>query len=52
MATGGSPIKIPCENEYLPDKQNAPDFDDDTLRGKLGSTLALVIVRTVSVSRM
>nr|XP_058960864.1 tetratricopeptide repeat protein 28-like [Pocillopora verrucosa] len=32
MATGGSPIKIPCENEDLPDKQNAPDFDDDTLR--------------------
>ena len=51
MATGGRPIKVPCEN----DKENAPDFDEDTLRGELGSTSASVIVRTISmrsVSRM
>ena len=55
MATGRSPIKVPCENEDLPEKENAPDFDEDALRGKLGSTSALVIVRTISiwsVSRM
>ena len=55
MATGRSPIKVPCENEDLPEKENAPDFDEDTLRGKLGSTSALVIFRTISiqsVSRM
>ena len=55
MATGRSSIKVPCENEDLPDRENAPDFDEDTLRGKLGSTSALVIVRTISiqsVSRM
>ena len=55
MATGRSPIKVPCENEDLPDKENAPDFDEDTLRGELGSTSASVIVRTISirsVSRM
>ena len=53
MATGRSPIKVPCENEDLPDKENAPDFDEDTLQGKLGSTWASV--RTISipsVSRM
>ena len=55
MATGRSPIKVPCENEDLPDKEIASDFDKDTLRGELGSTLASVIVRTISirsVSRM
>ena len=45
MATGGRPIKVPCEN----DKENAPDFDEDTLRGELGSTSASVIVRTISI---
>ena len=55
MATERSSIKVPCENEDLPDKENAPDFDEDTLRGELGSTSASVIVRTISsgsVSRM
>ena len=55
MATGRSSIKVPCENEDLPDRENAPDFDEDTLRGEQGSTLASVIVRTISsgsVSRM
>ena len=55
MATGRSSIKVPCENEDLPDKENAPDFDEDTLRGELGSTSASVIVRAISipsVSRM
>ncbi|CAH3169397.1 unnamed protein product [Pocillopora meandrina] len=32
MATGRSSIKVPCENEDLPDKENAPNFDEDTLR--------------------
>nr|XP_058946209.1 tetratricopeptide repeat protein 28-like [Pocillopora verrucosa] len=32
MAKEGSPIKVPSENEDLPDKENAPDFDEDTLR--------------------
>nr|XP_058960865.1 tetratricopeptide repeat protein 4-like [Pocillopora verrucosa] len=32
MATERSSIKVPCENEDLPDKENAPDFDEDTLR--------------------
>ena len=49
MATERSPIKVPCENEDLPDKENAPDFDEDTLRGELGSTSASVIVRTISI---
>ena len=49
MATGRSSIKVPCENEDLPDKENAPNFDEDTLRGKLGSTSASVIVRTISI---
>ena len=35
MATEISSIKVPCENEDLPDKENAPDFDEDTLRGEL-----------------
>ena len=35
MATGRSPIKVPFENEDLPDKENAPDFDEDTLRAIL-----------------
>ena len=55
MATGRSSIKVPCENEDLPDRENAPDFDEDTLRGEQGSTSASVIVRTISsgsVSRM
>ena len=55
MATRRSPIKVPCEIEDLPDRENAPDFDEDTLQGKLGSTWASVIVRTISipsVSRM
>ena len=55
MATGRRSVKVPCENEDLPDKENAPDFDEDTLRGKLGSTSASVIVREISigsVSRM
>ena len=55
MATGRSSIKVPCENEDLPDRENASDFDEDTLRGELGSTSASVIVRTISiqsVSRM
>ena len=49
MVTGRGPIKD------LPDKDNAPDFDEDTLRGELGSTSASVIVGTISipiVSRM
>ena len=41
MATGRSPIKVPCENEDLLAKENTPDFDEDTLRGKLGLTLEL-----------
>ena len=49
MATGRSSIKVPCENEDLPDKENAPNFDEDTLRGELGSTSASVIVRTISI---
>ena len=49
MATGRSSIKVPCENEDLPDKENAPDFDEDTLRGGLGSASASVIVRTISI---
>ena len=55
MATGRSSIKVPCENEDLPDRENAPDFDEDTLRGEQGSTSASVIVTTISsgsVSRM
>ncbi|CAH3129319.1 unnamed protein product [Pocillopora meandrina] len=32
MAKERSPIKVPSENEDLPDKENAPDFDEDTLR--------------------
>ena len=55
MATGRSSIKVPCENEDLPDRENAPNFDEDTLRGELGSTSASIVVRTISirsVSRM
>ena len=55
MATERSSIKVPCENEDLPDKENAPNFDEDTLQGELGSTSASVIIRTISirsVSRM
>ena len=36
MATEGSPIKVPCEKEDIPDKENAPDFDKDSLQGELG----------------
>ena len=50
MATARSPIKMPCENEDLPDKENAPDFDEDTLQGELCSTSASVIVETISIS--
>ena len=50
MATERSSIKVPCENEDLPDKENAPDFDEDTLRGELGSTSASVIVRISSIT--
>ena len=46
MAKERSPIKVPSENEDLPDKENAPDFDEDTLRGELGSTLASVTVKS------
>ena len=35
MATESSPITVPCEKEDLPDEENAPDFDEDTLRGEL-----------------
>ena len=49
MAAEKSPIKVPCEKEDLPDQENAPDFDEDTLGGELGSTSALVIDRTISI---
>ena len=49
MATGRSPIKVSCENEDLFSKENAPDFDEDTLRGKSGSNLASAINRTFSI---
>ena len=49
MATERSPIKVPCENEDLPDKENAPDFDEDNLQGELGSTSASVIASTFSI---
>ena len=53
MATTRSPIKVPCENEdLLPDKENAPDFDKDTLQGELGSTSTLVIVSTISIPQV
>ena len=45
MAKERSPIKVPSENEDLPNKENAPDFDEDTLRGELGSTLAWVTLK-------
>ena len=38
MATARSPIKVPSENEDLPEKENAPEFDEDTLKGDLRST--------------
>ena len=46
MATERSPIKVPCENEDLAEKENAPDFDEDTLQGELCWASAWVIVRT------
>ena len=49
MATGGSPVKVLYETEDLPDQENAPDFDEDTLRGELGSTLAWVTVKKFSI---
>ena len=55
MAKERSPINVPSESEDLPDKENAPDFDEDTLLGELGSILASVTVKTFSippVSRM
>ena len=42
MAKERSPIKVPSENEDLPDEENNPDFDEDTSRGEPGSTLASV----------
>ena len=53
MAKERSPIKVPSENEDLPDKENAPDFDKDTLQGEL--RFKLVTVKKFSippVSRM
>ena len=35
MATGSGSVKVPFENEDLPDEENATDFDEDTLRGEL-----------------
>ena len=49
MAIRRSPIKVSCENEDLPDIENAPDFDEDTLRGELCWASASVIVRTFSI---
>ena len=49
LATERSPIKVPCENEDLPEKENAPDFDEDTLQGELCWASASVIVRTSSI---
>ena len=49
MAIRRSPIKVSCENEDLPDIENAPDFDEDTLRGELCWASASVIVRTSSI---
>ena len=49
MAKERSPIKVPSENEDVPDKENAPDFDEDTLQGELGSTSASVIVKTIYI---
>ena len=43
MATARCPVKVPCENEDLPEKENAPEFDEDTLRGELCSTSASVM---------
>ena len=48
MTSGRSPIKVSCEKEDLPDQENVPDFDEDTLQGELGLSLASVIVRTIS----
>ena len=52
MANGGSPVKVQCESKDSPDQENAPDFDEDTLRGKLGSTSASAIVRTISIPQV
>ena len=49
MAKERSPIKVPSENEDLPNIEDAPDFDEDTLRGELGSTLASFTVKTFSI---
>ena len=49
MTTERSPIKVPCENEDLPEEENAPDFDEDTLWGELCWASASVIVRAFSV---
>ena len=35
---------MPCENEDLPEKENAPDS-----QGELGSTSASVIVKTIYI---
>ena len=52
MATGGSPVNVLYETEDSPDQENAPDFDEDTLRGELGSTLASVIFRIISIPQV
>ena len=52
MATGGSPVKVLYETEDLPDQENAPDFDEDTLRGELDSTSASVIFRIISIPQV
>ena len=49
MATERSPIKVSCENEDLPEEENAPDFDEDTLWGELCWASASVIVGTSSI---
>ena len=49
MTTERSPIKVPFENEDLPEEENAPDFDEDTLWGELCWASASVIVRAFSV---
>ena len=44
MAIRRSPIKVSCEYEDLPDIENAPDFDKDTLLGELCWASASVIM--------
>ena len=49
MAKERSPIKVPSENEDLPNIEDSPDFGEDTLQGELGSTLASVTVKMFSI---